>query len=85
VNKSGQIDKLTTEQHRQSRNITTPFGRARGCGMTPKVLREVAREAATRAGIENLARTTCGVLVPGCVSQVANCDQIQFLLGYVPM
>lgn len=37
------------------RNIATPSGRVRGCGMTPKVLREVAREAATRAGIENLA------------------------------
>jgi hypothetical protein len=38
-----------------TRNIATPSGRVRGCGMTPKVLREVAREAATRAGIENLA------------------------------
>jgi hypothetical protein len=44
----------------EQRNIATPFGRVRGCGMTPNVLREVAREAATRAGIENL--------VPLCLS-----------------
>ena len=52
-----------------------------GEGMTPKVLWEVVKEAASRAGIEKLAphdlRRTCARLASG------ELDQIQFLLGHV--
>ncbi len=53
--------------------------------MTPKVLWEVVREAATRAGIEKLARhdlrrRTCARL---CHLAGGELDQIQFLLGHV--
>ena len=52
--------------------------------MTPKVLWEVVREAATRAGIEKLAphdlRRTCTGL---CHLSGGELDQIQFLLGHV--
>jgi len=58
-------------------------GRVWGTGMTPKVLWEVVRAAATRAGIEKLAphdlRRSCEAL-PSCRGEL---DQIQFLLGHV--
>jgi len=59
-------------------------GRVWGNGMTPKVLWEVVREAASRAGIEKLAphdlRRTCARL---CHLAGGELDQIQFLLGHV--
>ena len=52
--------------------------------MTPKVLWEVVRKAAARAGIEKLAphdlRRTCARL---CHLAGGELDQIQFLLGHV--
>ena len=55
-----------------------------GNGMTPKVLWEVVREGASRAGIEKLAphdlRRTCARL---CDLAGGELDQIQFLLGHV--
>ena len=52
--------------------------------MTPKVLWEVVRDAATRAGIDKLAphdlRRTCARL---CHLAGGELDQIQFLLGHV--
>ena len=52
--------------------------------MTPKVLWEVVRVAATRAGIEKLAphdlRRSCARL---CHLAGGELDQIQFLLGHV--
>lgn len=55
-----------------------------GNGMTPKVLWEIVREAASRAGIEKLAphdlRRTCARL---CHLAGGELDQIQFLLGHV--
>jgi integrase len=48
-------------------------GRVWGDGMSPKVLWDVVRAAATRAGIEKLARTTCGAPAPGfATSRVAS-------------
>jgi integrase len=59
-------------------------GRVWGDGMTPKVLWEVVRKAAARAGIEKLAphdlRRTCARL---CHLAGGELDQIQFLLGHV--
>ena len=59
-------------------------GRVWGTGMTPKVLWEVVRAAATRAGVEKLAphdlRRSCARL---CHLAGAELDQIQFLLGHV--
>jgi len=59
-------------------------GRVWGTGMTPKVLWEIVREAASRAGIEKLAphdlRRTCARL---CRLAGGELDQIQFLLGHV--
>ena len=61
-------------------------GRVWGTGMTPKVLWEIVREAASRAGIEKLAphdlRRTCARL---CRLAGGELDQIQFLLGHVPI
>jgi integrase len=52
--------------------------------MTAKVLWEIVREAASRAGIEKLAphdlRRTCARL---CRLAGGELDQIQFLLGHV--
>ncbi len=52
--------------------------------MTPKVLWEVVKDAAGRAGIEKLAphdlRRTCARL---CHLAGGELDQIQFLLGHV--
>jgi integrase len=52
--------------------------------MTPKVLWEVVREGASRAGIEKLSphdlRRTCARL---CHLAGGELDQIQFLLGHV--
>ncbi len=59
-------------------------GRVWGNGMTPKVLWEIVREAASRAGIGKLAphdlRRTCARL---CHLAGGELDQIQFLLGHV--
>jgi len=59
-------------------------GRVWGSGMTPKVLWEIVREAAARAGIDKLAphdlRRTCARL---CHLAGGELDQIQFLLGHV--
>jgi integrase len=58
-------------------------GRVWGEGMTPKVIWEVVREAANRAGIDKLAphdlRRTCARL---CHLAGGELDQIQFLLGH---
>ena len=59
-------------------------GRVWGNGMTAKVLWEVVREAAGRAGIAKLAphdlRRTCARL---CYLAGGELEQIQFLLGHV--
>jgi integrase len=59
-------------------------GRVWGTGMTPKVLWEIVREAASRAGIEKLAPhdlgRSCARL---CHLAGGELDQIQFLLGHV--
>jgi len=59
-------------------------GKIWGDGMTPKVLWEVVKDAATRLGIEKLAphdlRRTCARL---CHLAGGELDQIQFLLGHV--
>jgi integrase len=59
-------------------------GRVWGTGMTPKVLWEIVRDAASRAGIEKLAphdlRRSCARL---CHLAGGELDQIQFLLGHV--
>jgi site-specific recombinase XerD len=59
-------------------------GRVWGDGMTAKVLWDVVRNAAARAGIEKLAphdlRRTCARL---CHLAGGELDQIQFLLGHV--
>jgi integrase len=59
-------------------------GRIWGDGMTSKVLWEVVKGAATRAGIEKLAphdlRRTCARL---CRLAGGELDQIQFLLGHI--
>ena len=59
-------------------------GRVWGNGMSPKVLWDVVRTAAARAGIEKLAphdlRRTCARL---CHLAGGELDQIQFLLGHV--
>jgi integrase len=59
-------------------------GRVCGDGMSPKVLWDVVRTAAARAGIDKLAphdlRRTCARL---CHLAGGELDQIQFLLGHV--
>lgn len=59
-------------------------GRVWGDGMSPKVLWDVVRVAAARAGIDKLAphdlRRTCARL---CHLAGGELDQIQFLLGHV--
>jgi len=59
-------------------------GHVWGDGMSPKVLWDVVRAAARRAGIERLAphdlRRTCARL---CHLAGGELDQIQFLLGHV--
>jgi integrase len=59
-------------------------GRVWGTGMTPKVLWEIVREAASRVGIDKLAphdlRRSCARL---CHLAGGELDQIQFLLGHV--
>lgn len=59
-------------------------GKVWGDGMTPKVIWEVVREAAQRAGIDKLSphdlRRTCARL---CHLAGGELDQIQFLLGHV--
>jgi integrase len=62
----------------------TKAGRVWGDGMSPKVLWDVVRAAAARAGIDKLAphdlRRTCARL---CHLAGGELDQIQFLLGHV--
>lgn len=59
-------------------------GRVWGNGITPKVIWEVVKTAAARAGIEKLAphdlRRTCARL---CHFAGGELDQIQFLMGHV--
>ena len=59
-------------------------GRVWGDGMSPKVLWDIVRTAAARAGIDKLAphdlRRTCARL---CHLAGGELDQIQFLLGHV--
>jgi integrase len=59
-------------------------GRIWGDGVSPKVLWDVVRAAAARAGIDKLAphdlRRTCARL---CHPAGGELDQIQFLLGHV--
>jgi len=59
-------------------------GRVWGDGLSPKVLWDVVRSAAARAGIDKLAphdlRRTCARL---CHLASGELDQIQFLLGHV--
>jgi integrase len=59
-------------------------GRVWGTGITPKVLWEIVREAAARAGVEKLAphdlRRSCARL---CHLAGGELDQIQFLLGHI--
>jgi integrase len=59
-------------------------GRIWGDGMTPKVLWEVVKHAASQSGIEKLVphdlRRTCARL---CHLAGGELDQIQFLLGHV--
>ena len=59
-------------------------GRTWGDGMSPKVLWDVVRATAARAGIDKLAphdlRRTCARL---CHQAGGELDQIQFLLGHV--
>jgi integrase len=59
-------------------------GRVWGDGLSPKVLWDVGRAAAARAGIDKLAphdlRRTCAGL---CHVAGGELDQIQFLLGHV--
>jgi integrase len=59
-------------------------GRVWGDGMSPKVLSDIVRAAAARAGIDKLAphdlRRTCARL---CHLAGGELDQIQFLLGHV--
>jgi len=60
------------------------MGRVWGDGMTPKVIWDVVRNAAHRAGMDKLAphdlRRTCARL---CYLAGGELDQIQFLLGHV--
>jgi hypothetical protein len=59
-------------------------GRVWGTGMTPKVLWEVVRAAAKRAGIENSRRMICGAVCARlCHLAVGELDQIQFVFGHV--
>ena len=59
-------------------------GRVWGDGMSPKVLWDVVRPAAARAGLDKLAphdlRRTCARL---CHMAGGELDQIQFLLGHM--
>jgi integrase len=84
--------KATVDAWTDAANIThgTVFrainkaGRVWGDGMSPKVLWDVVRAAAARAGIDNLAphdlRRTCARLRHLAGGEL---DQIQFLLGHV--
>jgi site-specific recombinase XerD len=64
--------------------VINKAGRLWGNGISPKVLWDVVRTAAARAGIEKLAphdlRRTCARL---CHLAGGELDQIQFLLGHV--
>ncbi len=84
--------KVTVNAWTDAANIThgTVFrainkaGRVWGDGMSPKVLWDVVRAAAARAGIDKLAphdlRRTCARL---CHLAGGELDQIRFLLGHV--
>jgi integrase len=72
---------VAAEHPRLGRNR---HGQNWGDGMSPKVLWDVVRAAAARAGIDKLAphdlRRTCACL---CHLAGGELDQIQFLLGHV--
>jgi integrase len=60
-------------------------GRVWGCGMTPKVLWKIVREAASRAKIEKLAPHDLRTCARLCRLAGGELDQIQFLLGHVSL
>jgi integrase len=68
----------------RARRAINKAGRVWGDGMSPKVLWDVVRAAAARAGIDRLAphdlRRTCARL---CHLAGRELHQIQFLLGHV--
>jgi site-specific recombinase XerD len=70
--------------HESGRRAINKAGCVWGDGMSPKVLWDVVRTAAARAGIDKLAphdlRCTCARL---CHVAGGELDQIQFLLGHV--
>jgi integrase len=84
--------KAATDEWKEASGVTegalfrsiNKAGRVWGNGMTAKVLWEIVRDAASRAGIEKLAphdlRRTCARL---CHVAGGELDQIQFLLGHV--
>jgi len=84
--------KAATDEWKEASGVTegvlfrsiNKTGRVWGTGMTPKVLWEIVREAASRAGIDKLAshdlRHTCARL---CHLAGGELDRIQFLLGHV--
>ena len=80
------VDAWTEQAHidggRVFRSINKA-GKIWGDGMTPKVVWEIVKDAAQRAGIEKLAphdlRRTCARL---CHQAGGELDQIQFLLGH---
>ena len=81
------VDAWTTAagiQHGRVFRSINKASRVWGEGMTPKVIWEVVKAAALRAGVEKLAphdlRRTCARL---CHLAGGEVDQIQFLLGHV--
>ena len=81
------VDQWTTAaclQHGTLFRAINKAGRVWGTGMTPKVVWDLVRSAAGRAGIERLAphdlRRTCARL---CYVAGGELEQIQFLLGHV--
>ena len=81
------VDVWTAAAHITDGRIFRAINKARrvwGDGMSPKVLWDVVRAAAARAGIDKLAphdlRRTCARL---CHLAGGELDQIQFLLGHV--
>ena len=81
------MDQWTTAaclQHGTLFRAINKAGRVWGTGMTPKVVWDLVRSAAGRAGIERLAphdlRRTCARL---CYVAGGELEQIQFLLGHV--
>ena len=83
-NDRGRVDDAAGITHGLVFRAINRAGRVWGEGMSPKVLWDVVRAAARRAGIEKLAphdlRRTCARL---CHLAGGELDQIQFLLGHV--